>query len=390
MKNAAQRALLALPLALAAAACRIELPGSFVSGSEVRLREEASREEVRALELAPGDVLELATSFGRIEVVGSSDDRSELRATLHANGRTREEAEAVLARYRLELERSSGGLRVELAGEALNVRMGASQLELSAHADFLATVPLGTPLVARSGSGDLVTRGALGVLRLETGYGNVSIEEARGGVRAESGSGDVTVERLVQGEAELSSSYGDVFVAEAEARRVACTSGSGDIRVDAARAERLELSTRYGAVHVRRAAGDIRAASDSGDVRLHDVRGAVEARSDYGLVEVDGILSALDAWSGSGSVRVHAREGSRVESGWELDSSYGNVVLEAPADLACVLDARTGYGKVACDFPVRIEGGKKGSEHVLKGTIGAGGGTLTLTSSSGDVVLRKL
>ena len=55
-----------------------------------------------------------------------------------------------------------------------------------------------------------------------------------------------------------------------------------------------------------------------------------------------------------------------------------------------MLDARTSYGAVECDFPVTIEAGKRRGEGRLQGTIGAGGGTVRLSSDSGDVALKKL
>lgn len=387
-----KRVLLALPcLSLVVSGCRIELPLA-----DVRLQEEAVRAEVHALALAPGDVLTLLTEYGKIEVVAldleeTGGGRAELQATLRAHGRTAEEARAVLARYELRIERGPAGPRAELVGEPLRLERGLVHMELSAHVDFVATVPTGTKLAARSGGGDLVTRGALGALELESEYGAIQIDEARGDVRAKSGSGDIAAVRLVDGgEITLRSAYGDVRVQEARARRVSCQSGSGDIRVDSATADQLELETSYGSVHAGRAEGAVHARSGSGDVRLHGVNGAVEAESSYGTVEVDGVLSALAARSGSGTVHVRARAGSRIESRWTIESDYGDVLLAVPEGFACALDAETSYGTVACDFPVAIEAGQKKRDNALKGSLGSGGGTVTLSSGSGNILLKKL
>ncbi len=371
--------------------CQIGHDGG--SSSSVVLGHQARREEVRPLELMPEDVLDLRTTYGRIEVVAGTG-RPELRATLHAGGRTAEEAKAVLDRYRLEIVRGPNGPRAELVGEPLELLDGSIHMELSVHADFVATVPVGTRVAADSGSGDIVTRGVLGGLRLDTQYGSITIDEARGDVHAKSGSGDVEVARLDcktpgPGKAELESGYGCVRVQQAHAGRVSCVSGSGDIRVGSAEVDSLELTTGYGSVNVEQAGGAVRAKSGSGDVRLEGVRGAITAESGYGKVEIEGVITALDATSGSGDVRVKAHAESRVERDWKLSSSYGAVVLEVPEGFACVLDADTSFGSVECDFPVTIEAGKRKGDRGLKGTIGAGGGAVRLSSGSGDVALKK-
>lgn len=327
-------------------ACRVELHDSRL----LELGEQATREERHALELAPADVLTLLTTFGKTEVHASAAGPAELRATLRASGRTPEEAEAVLARCRLELARDAHGLRVELVGEPLEVQSGSARSELHASVEFSATVPVGTALAVRSGAGDILTRGELGELELETSFGTIHVEAASGAVHAKS--------------------------------------NSGDVRIDSGGSGALELTTAFGRVSVGHAAGGVRASSKSGDVELRDVSGTVEAESGFGQVVVDGVLHALRATSNSGNVRVAARAGSRVESPWELHSDFGRVELVAPADFTCRLDARTGFGSVECDFPVTIEAGKQ-QGNTLAGTIGAGGERVTLHSGSGDVALKK-
>jgi len=383
---------LALSLvALTSQGCQIEIGGAGVTSAAVRIQEEATRSETHALELSPSDVLTLVTSYGAIEVE-SGDGPAELRATLRAHGRTEEEAQAVLERYHVGVERGPSGPRAELVGEPLVVHSGSSHMELSASVDFVAHVPAGTRLDARSESGNLTTRGALGSLALETGYGAIHVDEARGDVRAKSGSGDIQVARIEDegGEVVLASNYGAVHVRASRARRLSCKSGSGDLRLDDASTEELELATQYGAILVEHAGGAVRAISGSGDVRVRGAKGAVVARSNYGAIAVEGELASLEAVSGSGDVHVTAQAGSRVDPQWRLESSYGQVVLSVPADFACALDARTDYGTVECAFPITLEPGKRRGNSALKGTIGAGGGAVTLVSGSGDVVLKKL
>jgi hypothetical protein len=322
-------------------------------GGTFQLDQRAERVETHALELAPGETLSLDTDFGRIEVDAAEGARPELRATIRAHGRTKEEAEAVLARYAVEIERGPQGPSARLSGEPLRLREGGSSTQLSASVDFVATVPAGTRLRATSGSGAIRASGALDACHLETDFGAIEVEGARGEVHAESGSGSVTARRVRGTEVVLESDFGAIRVEDVEARSLACDSGSGQLTLEGLRADDARLST------------------------------------DFGAIAVDGVLAGLNAETGSGSVHVEARDGSRVDPGWTLRSDFGSVTLHVPASFGCRLDARTDFGSVSSDFPVRIEAGKN-REKTLVGTVGDGGGPVKLASGSGSVALRKL
>src|SRR5262249_49387555 len=172
----------------------------------------------------------------------------ELRAIVRANGRTDEEARAVLARYEVEIEHGPKGPRVRLEGEPLTIDEGSVNMQIPASVSYVATVPVGTPIVARTSSGDIQVRGAVGSSRLETTYGAVNLEEVRGNVTAKSSSGDVNAGRVEGEQVELASSYGAVRLNAAKARSVSCSSGSGNIEVGPTQAETLVLVTSYGHV----------------------------------------------------------------------------------------------------------------------------------------------
>lgn len=381
---------LALPLFLSPA-CSASSHGSIQIGA-MNLDQRAERNETHALTLAPGQTLELFTSYGSIEVHAVEGAAPSLQARVRASGRTREEAELVLARYQLILESRAGALRVELRGEPLEIREGLVHFSQAACVDFVATVPSGAPLVADTGSGDITTHGVLGACTLETDYGSLKLGGARGEVQATSGSGDVSVRDLEGEHVYVGSEYGDVRAFGVRASgALTLESGSGDVVLERAQAATIELTTDYGSVTLADGRGAVTAHSGSGDVRLAGASGAVKASSDYGTVTIDGVLSGLAASSGSGSVSALARAGSAHTSEWRLSSDYGSVTLSVPATFAGTLDARTDYGSIECDFPITLEAGKKKKDDgTLRGTIAGGGAPISLRSGSGDVALKKL
>jgi DUF4097 and DUF4098 domain-containing protein YvlB len=378
---------LALVLAPLSAACNLGGSSTTYIGS-FRLGHEAEREESHALELAPGELLSLASAFGSIEVRTGATPT--LVATLSASGRTDEEAAAILARYSVVIVRGPEGPKVELRGEPLTVRDGGNEFVLSARASFVATVPPGTRLWADTGSGEVRVEGGLADCALETSFGSVTVRGARGDVRATSGSGGVVGANLEGGRLELTSSFGSVTLEDAAGTSVLLKSGSGDVRAERVRAPSIELTTTFGAVKARGLEGDARVSTGSGALDLSGVAGALVAKSDFGSVAVEGKLAELDVRSGSGDVRVRALAGS-TNAGWSVRSSFGDVELRVPEGFGCELEARTGFGEVSSELPLVSEAASpKGKEKKqLRGRVGGGGAVVELESGSGDVRLRK-
>ncbi len=376
----------------ALAACVIHLSDSGLNlhgASFDPFDHRADREETHALELVPGRPLTLIGTAGDIRVTATDDGRSELKARIRGHGRTQEEALALVERYSVEIVNDDAGTTVRLKGEPLDISDRSMRASITADVDFDAFVPHWTPIQASASSGDIRVKGPVGRSQLDTSYGDVEAENVRGGLEAHCGSGDVSAADLDEGDVTLQSGYGDISLERAGGRHVECTSGSGDLEITDLRAETLALSTSYGDVRASQVAGDLQARSGTGDVRVSGLEGPLEAESSYGQIEIEGVLAELTARTGSGNVRVRAQPGSRIESGWSLSSSYGNVSLHVPEGFGCELDARTSYGSVDSDFSLLFEAGQRQDDSTLSGRIGNGGGTVRLTSGSGNVSLKR-
>lgn len=351
--------------------------------------EDATRTETHALDVKAGGRLELVTPHGRIEARAAAGAAASLTATLHSSGRTAEEAAMVLQGYSLAFDADDGVLRVSLQGEPARIRDREARLYLGASVDFVVTVPENVELLVHTQSGDVAVEGPFASCRLETRYGDITAIGGHGDLTALSGSGDVAVRDVTCDRVRVESGYGVLQLENITARDLDAESKSGDLTLAGAHVERLQLDTRYGRVSVHDAEGDLRASSRSGSVELSAVRGDVVAESQYGRVAVEGVLTGLRVRSSSGDVRVRALDGSTNSRNWDLSSGYGQVTLQVPPGFGCRLEASTRYGEVECDLPVTIDGGKR-KNGALRGTVGAGGPVVALSSGSGNVALRQL
>jgi len=152
--------------------------------------------------------------------------------------------------------------------------------------------PVGSHVMAKSGSGDLNVSGSAGRLELHTGSGRVSADQATAGAKVDTGSGVVRLGPMAAG--------------------VRAKTGSGDVEVSAV-------------------GGVSTVVTGSGDVWLGAVSADVLARTGSGNVTIaNASAGQLELHTGSGEIRVGIREGNPAE----IDLSSGSGEARSELDLA--------------------------------------------------------
>ncbi|MFE2751699.1 DUF4097 domain-containing protein [Actinosynnema sp. NPDC059335] len=156
--------------------------------------------------------------------------------------------------------------RVELSGARLKVHASKALPLRAVPLSVTVRAPLGSHVIAKTGSADVTVTGAAGRLEIQTGTGDVTTDQADapsqvnsgsgklrlgpmpGGLRAKTGSGDVEVSAIggntviytgtgdvwlgaVQDDVQVRTGGGDVTLADAAAGRIQLGTGSGDVRV---------------------------------------------------------------------------------------------------------------------------------------------------------------
>ncbi len=378
----------ALPACVIRSRSHIDVEFSFAAA------EESSREETLDLDLGAGDRLVIQGATGDVSVaVAPAGVAPHLAARIRARGETPEQASELAGRTRIFAERSGHDLVVRIESEPFRTGGRNARITLPTTVAISAVVPSRIRLDVRTSSGDVTVAGPVADSRVESAYGRVKLDDAEGEVIAASSSGEVRVSRVRGPRVEARSSYGDLGVEDVAAGAIVAETSSGEVTLRGTKGP-AEARSGYGKVDVKDHAGDLAASSSSGDVRVRGVRGEntpaarLSVESGYGKVTVEGVLASLTALSSSGNVEVAALPGSRVESDWTLRSGYGDVVLALPGDASFELDARTSYGEITSEFDLRVRAGKITGKTV-EATVGDGGNAVRLSSSSGDVALRR-
>jgi hypothetical protein len=149
------------------------------------------------------------------------------------------------------------------------------------------------------------------------------------------------------------------------------------------RGVRLHARSDNGAVEVRGAGADVVASSGNGLVRVEASAAAVRAFTGNGSVSVSTAAGPVNVETGNGSIDVRML---RLPASGDMHFRTGNgsVDLHLPGDASGEVDARTGHGFLTSDFPLTTRGGH------ARGTLGAGGPRLQLSTARGPITLRRL
>lgn len=124
--------------------------------------------------------------------------------------------------------------------------------------------------------------------------------------------------------------------------------------------------------------GGIEAQSLRGDVSAATVNGGVKV-SGTGMVEAETVNGAIDA-----SIGASAWTGTLA-----LETVNGAISVTLPATVGAHVEAATVNGGLTSDFPLTMSAGRSWGPRRMEGTIGQGGGTLSLETVNGRIELKR-
>ena len=288
-----------------------------------REREQERRERVREQEqearldttiaFGTGGIVDLTLISGDIVVRQGARPEVQIRASLE--------------RGRILSELSSS--RVSLAVRSSRGRAGEGRYELQ--------VPIGTRVVARGTSADILVNGVQAAVEARSTSGDIVVDGATDRITIESVSGDVTGRGL--------------------AGTVLANAVSGDVELDQVTGE-ISSSTVSGDITLSRVV--------SNDVRVETVSGEVQY---------------------DGSIEKTGR--------YEFHTHSGNVVFGIPDGTGASLSLETFNGEIESDFPMTIQPtsltrDRRRNARRLDTTLGGGGGRIIAETFSGNITIEKV
>lgn len=182
----------------------------------------------------------------------------------------------------------------------------------------------------------------------------------------------------------------DVALPKGYGGSLSVESVSGAISAVPHRYAAFTAGTTSGAVNLEKlSAPSLTAHSVSGALTARGIAAdTVELQSTSGRIELSGDAPAITIRSVSGAIVAGTTRGpSRIE----VASTSGRVTLNLPKSSRFTLSAQSTSGAVDCGFPILVTRSGTSGRHGLSGTVGgAGGGEVTLRTTSGAISVRSM
>ncbi len=279
----------------------------------------------------------LSGGSDKVELVGWNGDEVQVEAIKHGFGWSAGAANAALAQLDVAVTPRGDTLFIEVR------RPIGTVIGRAPYADLRIALPADVAVEASVLGGDIDAQAVAGDLTLRTVSGDIATRDTSGGLVLSTTSGDLEV-RDHRGSVTAESVSGDMRL-------------TGDLQ-------------------------DARVKTVSGDVRLDGATGRIEATSISGDVYVAGSgLAALTLESTSGE--IEAVIGLAEQASARISSISGDVEVRLPRPVSLRLDVSTTSGDISTNLD-----GLTAERRSLRGSIGEGGASLTISTGSGDVEVR--
>jgi DUF4097 and DUF4098 domain-containing protein YvlB len=288
---------------------------------------------------------------------------------------------------------------VSTEGGDISVTEMKNEIRLQTSGGDIDLITVGGPVRANTSGGDITVRSSTGEVDLRTSGGDLTLENILGFLRGSTSGGNITLAGAKK-DVNLRTSGGDIEIRDVSGQLDASTSG-GDIDVEKCTGE-VEVSTSGGDVTVRNTGGNTRASTSGGDIDVYNINGSITAHTSGGDLELRDVRGAIDGATSGGDVTASLTltDFSKPHP-VTLRSSGGSIVLSIPEKMPATVRAeivmeRRRWGsferyEIISDFPLTMTRDEEGGRERIRaeGSLNGGGDLIDLSTSSGNIEIRK-
>lgn len=141
-------------------------------------------------------------------------------------------------------------------------------------------------------------------------------------------------------------------------------------------------------IRVPRELGNVKLTTTNGSIRMSDISGLIDVETMNGSISLDNVTGVARAHTTSGSISAEINSIAQNQP-VSFTTTSGSITLEIQSDINANLEASTMSGSIRMDSDFGISVQRSGSSRRASGQIGAGGPTLTVTTVSGSIRIRK-
>lgn len=388
----------------------------ILAGFIVSVSANAETENIeKTFSVSKGGTLILESDMGSIEV--GTWDKSEVFVSVKKRASSKERLDS----FKLLIEQRGNNIYIE--GD----REWNSRLQI----EFHINVPKEYNVDLKTGGGSIGVADIKGNVKLTTSGGSISIGNVDlGDVNAHTSGGSIKVGDVngnlkvntsggsihlgkVNGTSSIDTSGGSISLTQGGSDVKAHTSG-GSISIGPSKGK-VKANTSGGSINIGMADGNVYADTSGGSVRVKGSKGKVVIKSSGGSLFVDSSGGPVKADTSGGSIKIMQAKGAidaetsggsieaemietnnSKDTHVKLHSSGGRLTVYLPETIEATVLANLKISwhairdyQIYSDFPLTIKG-EESSRITAKGDINGGGDKILLSTTNGDIYIKKL
>jgi len=321
--------------------------------------------------LAKATTLVIMNPHGDVTVTGSSSDDQ-----VHVNVHTQ-----TYAWKDSDVKRKTKDLQPIFSSDGGVLKLNINSVE-GGEADLTVTVPHSAPLTVQADHGDVNVSEMGAPVTISANHGDVDVSGIDGSVTLHMNDDDGSVTlHSIHGGASVEGHSGDIDISDV----------TGDLTLQGDFFGSTNLEHINGPIHFTTTRTQFSAARlddefnvDKDSLNASELLGPVVLKTENKNITLDRIQGSADVSNRNGSVELtHAPPLGPIS----IQNQHGSVDLGLPGGVGFTLNAQTRNGDMENDFDLSPVG--ENDVHTLRGRIGGGGPTVTITTTDGDVTVRK-
>jgi DUF4097 and DUF4098 domain-containing protein YvlB len=321
--------------------------------------------------ITPGATLVIRDPHGDVTVTGDSPD-GEVHVSEHTESYAWKDSDAL---------QKAEQMRPVFSAEGKELSLNIARVE-GGQADLTVQVPSATAVTVQADRGDTNISGIQAAVLVSANHGNVDASDITGGLSVHVNDSDasLTLHHLT-GPVSVEGHSGDIDIAEVQ----------GDLTLHGDFFGTTQLSHIHGAVQFATSRTKFNVARldeefsvDRDSLDASELLGPLVLETADKNISLERVQGSVDITNRNGSVDV---TNTAPLAPISIANTHGSVDLGVPPGAGFQVNAQTRNGDVENDFGLPVD--SDGSSHSLRGTVHGGGPEIHITTSDGDVTLRR-
>ena len=306
---------------------------------------------------------------GDVTVTASTDGQIHVRGHESVHADSDDQAEKLFQDVKPKIESSASGAVISVPGKN------------GARVDLTVQVPEKSFTTINTGHGDVTVEGVQNNVDVTTSHGDVKFDSIGGDVHARMNHGNVSAHQ-VGGHAIVDGHVDDVTLSEVKGPVVLDGEFFGDTHLEQV-GSTVHFHTSRTDLDMPRLAGDL--TMDSSDLTANQITGPVRIDTRSKNIDLTQVAGDVHIANSDGDVNVS----SAVPLGnVQIANRSGSLTLTVPETAGFSVNATTTEDDdLETDFP--LESTTTGDRRTVQGTVGHGGVHLDLTTTHGNLELKK-